>query len=233
MRRLEPRTHPSACHSAATGANPTLPMLMTPSLARSEYAGDAALARRAAAGERLAQQLLFRQLKPAVHATLYRVLGSNLQMEDLLQEAFIEVFRSLSSYRGEAKLTTWADRIAVRVAFHHLRRQSRRRQKEQASEQPASLRLVGSPEDNAEHRQGIERLYVMLGELEPEYRIAFALFALDGRSIDEVADITGLTLVAAKSRVSRARQKLWAAARRDDVLASYLTEQADRFRTPP
>src|SRR5262245_18162827 len=102
--------------------------------ARAEHISDAELAQSAAAGERLAQQLLCRRLKNAVHATLYRVLGSNLHMEDLLQESFIEVFRSLSSYRGEAKLTTWADRIAVRVAFHHLRRNSLRKKREQESE---------------------------------------------------------------------------------------------------
>jgi RNA polymerase sigma-70 factor (ECF subfamily) len=200
-------------------------MVMKPSLAQTEHPNDAELARRVVAGDRRAQQLLFSQLKGAVHATLYRVLGSNLHMEDLLQESFIEVFRSLASYRGEAKLATWADRIAVRVAFHYLRRQSTRRVVEREAEPPAHLRVVRSPEDNAEHRQGVARMYAMLGRLKPEYRIAFALFALDGRSIEEVADITGVTSVAAKSRIARARQKLWAAARHDDVLAGYLTGQ--------
>lgn len=199
---------------------------MIPSLARTEHSTDWELAQRAAEGERQAQQILFARLKTAVHATLYRVLGSNRHMEDLLQECFIEVFRSLPSFRGEAKLTTWADRIAVRVAFHYLGRQSGRELRELESE-PPSLRLVGSPEDDAWHREGVARVYAALGKLKPEYRIAFALFALDGRSIEEVAAITGVSLVAAKSRVSRGRHKLWAAARKDDVLMTYLVEQVE------
>ena len=58
---------------------------MIPSLARTEHVTDWDLARRAADGERHAQELLFRRLKTAVHATLYRVLGSNRHMEDLLR----------------------------------------------------------------------------------------------------------------------------------------------------
>lgn len=199
-------------------------MLTKPATLDAECASDAELARRAAAGERRAQQLLFAQLKGSVHATLYRVLGSNLHMEDLLQECFIEVFRSLASYRGEAKLTTWADRIAVRVAFHHLRRQSTLRSLERQAE---PLRLVRSPDDDAEHRQGVARLYDVLGRLKPEYRIAFALFTFDGRSIEEVADVTGVTPIAAKSRIARARHKVWAAARRDHALAHYLADRLE------
>jgi RNA polymerase sigma-70 factor, ECF subfamily len=198
-------------------------MPLQPSLAAVDYSSDTELARRAAAGEPGAQHQLFQKLRVAVHATLYRVLGSNAHMEDLLQESFIEIFRSLTSYRGEAKLSTWADRIAVRVAFHYLRRQSSRKAGDAVAE-PPSLRVVGSPEDAAQHRRGIARLYEALRALKPEYRIAFALFALDGRSTEEVAEITGVTVVAAKSRISRARRKLWDVARRDDTLADYLGE---------
>jgi RNA polymerase sigma-70 factor (ECF subfamily) len=194
-------------------------------VASTNYSSDATLARRAASGDRGAQQQLFLQLKGAVHATLYRVVGSNAHMEDLLQESFLAVFRALPSYRGEAKLTTWADRIAVRVAFHYLRRNSSLRAGDRSPDTAPSLRLVTSAEDTAEHRQGVTRLYAQLRRLKPEYQIAFALFELDGRSIEEVAEITGVSLVAAKSRISRARRKLWDAARRDDVLTNYLGQE--------
>jgi RNA polymerase sigma-70 factor (ECF subfamily) len=195
------------------------------SVAATTYSSDAALARRASSGDRGAQQLLFLQLKAAVHATLYRVLGSNTHMDDLLQESFLAVFRALPSYRGEAKLTTWADRIAVRVAFHYLRRSASLRASDRLPESAPALRLVTSAEENAEHRQGVARLYAQLRRLKPEYQIAFALFELDGRSVEEVAEITGVSLVAAKSRISRARRKLWDAAQRDEVLTHYLTQE--------
>jgi RNA polymerase sigma-70 factor (ECF subfamily) len=178
------------------------------------------LARRASAGDRAAQRTLFRDLKRPTHATLYRVLGSNRQVEDLLQEAFIELFRSLPSYRGEAKLTTWADRITTRVAYRHLRRQRLML----ARDVPVtSLIVSGTPEHDLHAKEGVRRLYAALSAMKPHYRIAFALFSIDGRSLKEVAEATGVSLIAAKSRIWRARRLLNAAARADSVLAAYLT----------
>src|SRR5262245_38006729 len=83
-------------------------------------ADDLRLADRCVSGDRAAQRELFHREKRRVHGILYRVLGSNTDMEDLVQEAFIEVFRSLERFRGEALLSTWIDRITVRVAYAYL-----------------------------------------------------------------------------------------------------------------
>lgn len=197
-------------------------MMPTPPLIARDYSTDAGLAARVASGEREAQHQLFAALKHTVHATLYRVLGSNEHMEDLLQDSFIEIFRSIAGYRGESQLTTWAARIAARVAFHHLRRKRSSRDNERV---PVQLQVVGSPEDHAEHREGLKRLYALLRRMKPEDHIALALCIMDGRSMEEIAEITGVSVVAAKSRVSRARHKLWDAARRDQLLTAYLGEQ--------
>lgn len=196
-----------------------------PAFPISDRSSDTALAERAAAGDRAAQREIFRSLKGTVHATLYRVLGSNEYMEDLLQDVFVEIFRSLPRYRGEAKLSTWAGPIAARVAFHHLR--SKRARGDARALAPVRLHLVGSPEDDAQHREGLQRLYRLLRDMSPEQHIAFALFTLDGRSIEEVAEMTGVTLAAAKNRISRARRKLCAAARKDRVLAGYLGDAGE------
>lgn len=179
----------------------------------------AELARRAGSGDRVAQRELFQALKPCLHATLYRVLGSNAHMEDLLQDTFIEVYRSLPSYRGDAKLSTWADRIALRVAYRHFKRERSARRR--ALAEPA-LSLVSSSEEEMLHREGVRRLYTVLSALKPEARVAFALFAVDGRSLREVADLMGATLMATKSRIWRARRELNAAAQADGILARYL-----------
>ncbi len=160
-------------------------------------------------------------LKRKVHATLYRVLGSNNHIEDLLQEAFIDIFGSLPSYRGDSLLSTWADRIAIRVVHRHFR--AKRALKRSGSPPPQELRLVSSSEERLEHREGVRRLYAVLGDMPPHYRIAFTLFAFGGRSLEEVADCTGVSLVAAKTRVWRARRSLEKAAQSDGVLANYIT----------
>jgi RNA polymerase sigma-70 factor (ECF subfamily) len=198
-------------------------MIFSSVFAALNHSTDSALAGRAALGERVAQREIFHALKATVHATLYRVLGSNEHMEDLLQDVFIEIFRSLPHYRGESKLSTWASPIAARVAFHYLR--SKRARSDRNAQAPVQLHLVGSPEDHAQHREGLQHLYVLLRRMTPEQHIALALFMVDGRSIDEIAELTGVTVVAAKNRIFRARRKLWAAARKDPALTAYLTER--------
>jgi RNA polymerase sigma-70 factor (ECF subfamily) len=195
-----------------------------PELARQGHVGDAALAQRAVAGVRAAQRELFRQLKGALHATLYRVLGSNAHMEELLQKTFMGVFRALPFYRGEDPLTLWADRIALRVARQHLREQ-RRPDGEEAPEPGPALRLVTSGDDAAQHRRGVAQLYAQLRRLEPENQITFALLELDARPLVQVAELTGVSTTQALQRLSHARAQLWAAARRDDALAQCLREQ--------
>lgn len=183
---------------------------------------EAKLAQGAAAGDRACQRALFHRLKPRLHATLFRVVGSNSHIEDLLQDTFVEIFRSIASFRGDARLSTWADRVAVRVAYRHFARERKRRLSASAA---TELCLIGSTEDDVIHREGLRRLYRALAEMKPAHRIAFSLFAIDGRSLKEVAELTGVSLVAAKSRVWRARRELSAAARSDDILARYLSEE--------
>lgn len=185
---------------------------------------DLALAGRCASGDRAAQRRLFSDQKRRVHTTLYRVLGSNREIEDLVQEAFIEIFKSLTRFRGEAQLSTWVDRITARVAYRHL---SRKRPghvhleavPEMASDDP-------SAERRAIARDAARRIYQVLDRLDPKYRIPFALHVIDGRPLREVAEITEASLVATKSRVWRARREVFKRAKRDPTLAAFLTDKA-------
>ncbi|MEP6865861.1 MAG: sigma factor, partial [Deltaproteobacteria bacterium] len=72
---------------------------------------DVALAQRAGAGDRAAQRELFQAQKQSVHHALFRVLGSNRELEDLLQDAFIAIFRALPSFRGDSTLARWCQTI--------------------------------------------------------------------------------------------------------------------------
>jgi len=184
---------------------------------------DAQLIAACVAGDAAAQRRLFRREYPRVNATVYRIVGSAKDTDDLVQETFIAVFRGLTRFRGDAKLSTWIDRIAVRVAFHHIRGRGR----------PAvPLDLVGDLEspggatdDKAHARDGLRRLYAALAELSPEARTAFALFAIDGRSISEVAQLTQTSFVAAKCRIWRARREVMKRAAQDPVLAEMVKEE--------
>jgi len=178
------------------------------------------------AGDAQAQRLLFRREYARVNATVYRIVGSARDADDLGQETFIAVFRGLARFRGDAKLSTWIDRIAIRVVFHHLR----------ANKRKPSLPIDvigdiegtgGSVDDQAHARDGLRRLYEALAELSPESRAAFALFAIDGRSIAEVAQITQTTTVAVKCRIWRARREVMKRASADPLLAELVRDEEE------
>lgn len=182
-------------------------------------ADDAELVRRCVSGERAALRELFERERVRLHALLFRIVGPSPHLDDLLQEAFLEVFRSIASFRGESSLRTWIDRCAVRVAYAFFARKARLPVLESLSDAPHS---DPDAEQQALWREATRRLYAELDRLEPRQRLAFTLFAIEGRSVREVADTMSSTQVAARVRVWRARQTLEARARKDPLLAEFL-----------
>lgn len=183
---------------------------------------DLDLARRASGGDREAQRELFHAHRAGVHHTLYRILGSNRDLEDLVQDAFLEIFRGLPSFRGDSTLARWCQTIATRTAYLAI---SRRK--------PPSVDLalveddLSDDSDTRRHvqvREAARRLYAALERVEARQRIAFALAVIDGCSLADVAQLTDSSVVAVKTRVWRARRDLMKRASRDPVLASYLEE---------
>jgi len=178
------------------------------------------LVRRCVDGDRAAQTRLFREEVRRVHGLLYRVLGPNGPHEDLIQETFLRVFRSLAQFRGESQLTTWIGGIALNVAYGYLR-----------SNPTPAVRLELVPDARADGteaeqqvaaRQGLRRVYQLLERMDPRLRIAFTLHAIDGRPLREVAELMSASLVATKARVWRARRELDKRAKRDPLLATFL-----------
>jgi len=181
---------------------------------------DRDLAARCVRGERAAELELFERYRLRVHGTLYRILGSNRDMEDLVQNAFAATYRSLPRYRAEASLATWIDRISARVAYDYLRQ--KRRSITHLDSVPELAATEPSAERRALAREALRRLYRILQRVESKQRIAFGLHVIDGRPLREVADVTGSSLTATKMRLWRARREVWRQAARDPVLASCL-----------
>jgi RNA polymerase sigma-70 factor, ECF subfamily len=188
------------------------------------YVEDVLLVDRCLTGEPAATRELFRRHKGRVHACLFRVLGSNRDMDDLLQEAFLQVFQSLRGWRAEASLATWIDRVAVRVAYRYLSQRSRRVQTDPLVDDEQGG-ATGHDEPSPRRqlaRDGVRRLYAVLDDLTPAARLAFTLHEIDGRTIGETAELVGSSVTATKLRVWRARKRLEAAAAGDPVLGEFL-----------
>jgi RNA polymerase sigma-70 factor (ECF subfamily) len=192
-----------------------VPLKLVP---RNEPADDGELIAACIEGDKTAQRTLFRREYARVHSTVYRILGNSRDVDDIVQETFIAVFRALPTFRGDARLSTWIDRIAIRGVFHHLR----------AKKTTIALDAIGDVDgggrvdEQAQARDGLRRLYAALAKLTPEARTAYALYAIDGRTILEVAQITGSTRIAAKTRIWRARREIERRAAADPVLAELL-----------
>jgi RNA polymerase sigma-70 factor (ECF subfamily) len=186
------------------------------------YLEDVVLVDHCLDGQEAAARDLFRRHRGRVHATLYRVLGGNRDMDDLLQEVFVQVFGSLRSWRAEASLATWIDRIAVRVAWRYIGQRRARVALELVDVDAASAEVTGARRASA--RDGVRRLYAALDTLSPAARLAFTLHELDGRPMAEVAEITGSSVTATKLRVWRARRTLHAHAAGDPVLRELIDD---------
>lgn len=189
------------------------------------YVEDVLLVDRCLTGEPAATRELFRRHKGRVHACLFRVLGGNRDMDDLLQEAFLQVFQSLRGWRAEASLATWIDRVAVRVAYRHLSRHKRRVQTAELIDDEHGGTAGGHEAPGPRRqlaREGVRRLYAVLDDLTPAARLAFTLHEIDGRTIGETAELVGSSTTATKLRVWRARKRVEAAAASDPVLGEFL-----------
>jgi RNA polymerase sigma-70 factor (ECF subfamily) len=186
------------------------------------YVHDADVVAGCLRGEASAQRHLFRAHFRHVHATVFRILGGAHEAEDAAQETFAEVFRSLGTFEARAKVATWVDRIAVRVAFRYLRAGKR------SGPVPELVHDVPDDAPTADQRtharEGLRRLYLALDLLPPSARVAFVLHFIDGRSVAETAQLTQSSLVATKVRIWRARRALEAHAASDPILADFVCE---------
>jgi RNA polymerase sigma-70 factor, ECF subfamily len=187
-----------------------------------EQMADLMLADRCVGGERRATVELYRAYQSRVHGTLFRVLGSNQDMDDLMQETFVQVFRSLPRFRGEARLSTWIDRIAARVAYRYLARKKTALETRELDDEP--MAPVEPADQRTFAREGVRRFYAALAELGPASRVAFVLHEVEGKPVAEVARCVGASATATKLRIWRARRALMKSAALDPVLAEFLSD---------
>jgi RNA polymerase sigma-70 factor, ECF subfamily len=181
---------------------------------------DFDLARRCVSGDQSAARELFHRERRRVHVILFRVLGSNADMEDLLQETFIEIFGSIGTFRGEATLGTWLDRIAVRVAYAHLTR--RRLEVVRLAIVPEPISREPGADERAITRQATAHLYAALDRVPAAQRIAFTLHVVDGRPVKQVALSMEASVVATKVRIWRAWRAIRRAAQHDPLISDLL-----------
>jgi RNA polymerase sigma-70 factor (ECF subfamily) len=200
-----------------------------PAPTASEPAPDATEACRR--GDRRALEAVFRTHAPALERLIVRLAGPTADVEDLLQTTLMEAVRAFPRFQGKATVATWLGRIGVHVVHEHLRRPDNRRRRvrlELVPDREQPIDLAPEPDRLAHSRRQLERIYHHLDAMAVKRRVAFILFAFEGRTIDEVAALTGASRVATKSRIFWARRELLARVSADPALRDLALNQEGR-----
>ena len=186
-----------------------------------------ALVQRCQRGERDALAQFYRAYRSDVARNLYRVLGpSRDDVEDVVQEVFIEVFRSIARFRGDAKISTWLYRVCVNVALQRLRK--RKRLAEVSSEAGPESANDHTPHRAYEAQERLRAVYRILDDLSPKKRVVFVLHEIEGREPKEIAGIVGAPVLTVRTRLHYARKEFYALASRDAAFGDTKFPTGDR-----
>ncbi|WP_273652042.1 RNA polymerase sigma factor SigE [Cellulomonas fimi] len=144
-----------------------------------------------------------------VYRLAYRLTGNRHDAEDLTQETFVRVFRSLNTYTP-GTFEGWLHRITTNLFLDQARRKQRVRMDAMGddSDRYASVDHLASPERAYEHGNLDHDVQRALDELPPEYRAAVVLCDIEGLSYEEIAVTLGIKLGTVRSRIHRARARL-------------------------
>jgi RNA polymerase sigma-70 factor, ECF subfamily len=150
----------------------------------------------------------------AVYTLTYRVMGDADSADDATQEAFINAYRHLNSYRG-GSFRSWLLRIATNTCYDELRRRKRRPATSfeelpggESDDGPALPAQTATPEESAQQAELASAIQNCIGGLQDDYRVTLVMSDVEGFSYQEIADATGVQLGTVKSRLSRARTSM-------------------------
>ena len=195
-------------------------MTVSPSIDFASESSDAQLLARLRAGESAAFDELVRAAGGRMLAVARRMLRTEEDARDAVQEAFLSAFKSLAKFDGRSQLTTWLHRITVNACLMKLRSQRRRggteRQiddflpefLEDGHQQSSSKSWKPTDDPGIERRETRELVRAKIAELPEQYRVVLVLRDIEELSTEETAAALDMTVNAVKTRLHRARQAL-------------------------
>ncbi len=190
---------------------------------------EAEAIRLAQAGDAAAFEFLYQLHGRRVYALCLRMVNNPSDAEDLVQEAFLQLFRKIGTFRGESAFSTWLHRMTVNVVLMRLRKRSLpvaslEEATEPDEETGGPRKDIGAPDlrlSGAVDRVNLER---SVERLPPGYRTVFILHDVQGYEHNEIAGIMGCSVGNSKSQLHKARTRL------RELLQEELREQARQER---
>ena len=153
---------------------------------------------------------VYREQKSRVYGTVHAVLGPTQDLDDVVQMAFIEIYRSLKRFEGRSRMSTWVRRIAVNVALQHIRKKRRKRwlvNDPTGEEIPKRMESVDQIR-RLEEREALEKVYEVVAHLSKKKRLVWLLHELVGFSNEDIGDFLDIPLNTVRSRLLAARREL-------------------------
>src|SRR3984885_15222019 len=163
----------------------------------------------AAADDRAAFRELYVRHRGDVARLVYRMLSGRGDIDDVIQEVFVQVHKSLKDFRGQSKFSTWLHRVTVNVVLMH--RRAARSRPVFADEPPAEPILRSKdigPDEDAERRERIRAFGRLLARLPDKKRVVFVLHELEGIAPGEIAKIVGAPVLTVRTRLFYARREI-------------------------
>ena len=161
-------------------------------------ANDGVLLEQAAAGSERAFTQIYRRYARYVATVAYRVMGSDAELDDVVQEAFLDASRSIGTLRDAAGLRAWLGRITVRRVYKRLARRRRWRWMLREAQEPSVV--FSDPGLRAQ----LTDLYRSLDALPPKLRIPWILHRIEGETLPDVATMGEISLATVKRRIAAA-----------------------------
>ena len=186
---------------------------------------DVALTAALQAGQRVAQEELYRRYASHVRGVLVRVLGTNMDVKDHLHTTFVQIFTSVDSIRDGACLKQWLTRVAVFTAIGHIKATQRRRwltfvEPEEIPEQE----FEGASD---EQREAVQQIYEILGKMSAEDRAIFSLRVIQGMPLKELTEVFDVSLATIKRRIGHAQSRFAFHLRANPVLTEWMNNVSE------
>jgi RNA polymerase sigma-70 factor (ECF subfamily) len=147
-----------------------------------------------------------------------------MDFDDCVQNAFVEIVRSIEGYRGECPIDHWAAQVAANVVYKHIRRRRFERRVFDGPVRPSERPEPMSSSRRLVARDLVGRVREKLGAIDPQKAFAFLLHDVLGFDLREIADITGVSVAAAQKRLVRGRRDVQGELARDPELASLVDD---------
>ena len=176
---------------------------------------EQALLERIRSGDESSFELLVKEHTGKVIALAWRLVGNREEAEDLAQEAFLRLHRSLPKFRGESRISTWLYRTTTRLAIDYLRRERIKRKLfffRQDNSAPDPVELASDPRNNPgrtfQSQEAMQALRKSMEKLSSRQQVVFTLRHYEGLPLKEIAEHLGLKIGTVKAHLHRAVTQL-------------------------